>query len=165
MYEKTDLQYHDSSVDTIKYEDNKPEPESLTTVVGIKCDEGIIFASDSLYTGDISRMFGSKIYGINKSVILGATGRIDQISMLENALKQKLKDNTYDDDAWRFDVEEVLLELHEKYNIRWTKKLKKETTVFKPQSILGAKLKDDGMLNRFLYVSIIEDDLMSVMLN
>jgi hypothetical protein len=54
-----------------------------------------------------------------------------------------LDNNIYTDyEALHFDVTEVLLELHKKYNTRWSEKLEKETVVFEPRSILGVRLKD-----------------------
>ncbi len=138
IYEKTDLSYYNSSLDIIKYEDNKSESESLTTILGIKNKDGIIIASDSQFTGLDGKDFGSKIFKINDSMILGISGRMDQMAILVKRLEQKFKNKIFS----KFVLESILLKLHEEYNIRWTKALKKDTTIFNPPSILDVRTKD-----------------------
>ena len=115
----------------------------MTTVIGIRCNEGIILASDSQFTSDrIKILGGSKVFKINNFIALGAAGSVSQMSMLADSLKQKLGENIYSDLELRTNIEDVLLELHKNYNLRWSKALEKETFVFNPSAILGGKLND-----------------------
>lgn len=121
--------------------DDVDETDYLTTVVGIKSSNGIVFASDSLFTGDETKMFGSKIFKVNHSIALGISGRMDQMEILFEALEQKIKDTKYShNDALESDIIDALLALHKKYNLKWSEGLGKDVIVFKPESMLGAKL-------------------------
>ena len=126
--------------------------EPLTTVVGIKSKDGITLASDSQYTVDRMKILdGSKIIQINNFVALGAAGYVSQMNILADALKQKLGQNTFSDLELRTKIEDALLELHKNYNLIWSKALEQETYVFKPSSIIAAKLKD-GSFNLYKIV-------------
>lgn len=114
------------------------DSEDLTTVLGIKNKEGIIIASDSQFTGLDGKEFGSKIFKINNSMILGISGRMDQMAILIEKLEQKFCNKIFD----KKEVESVMLKLHKEYNIRWTNELGKDTTIFNPQSLLGVRTKD-----------------------
>src|SRR5688572_16612328 len=83
--------------DDIKYIiEDTVELEPLTTVIGIKCNDGIILASDSQFTADKMKFFGgSKLFKINNFVALGAAGNVSQMTMLADALKQKLGENIF----------------------------------------------------------------------
>lgn len=133
-------------LDDIKYStENIIRPEPLTTVIGIRCIDGIILASDSqLSTNYIKNLHGSKIFPINRFIALGSAGQVSQMKILVTELKQRLGDNIYDDADLRFNIEEVLLALHKSYNIHWSVSLERPTMVFFPSSILGAKLKDNS---------------------
>jgi 20S proteasome alpha/beta subunit len=51
----------------------------MTTVIGIKCSDGIVLASDSQFTADKTRSLGgSRIFKVNDSIALGAAGYLDQ---------------------------------------------------------------------------------------
>jgi 20S proteasome alpha/beta subunit len=130
--------------DDIKYIiEDTAEIEPLTTVIGIKSKDGIILASDSQFTAERMKFLGgSKIFKINDFVALGAAGSISQMAMLADALKQKLGETIFSDLELRTKIEDVLLELHKNYNLRWSKALEKTTYVFNPSSIVGAKLND-----------------------
>jgi len=125
IYEKTDLSYCNSSLDVIKYEDNKSEAESLTTILEIKNKDGIIIASDSQFTGLDGKDFGNKIFKINDSMILGISGRMDQMAILVKRLEQKFKNKIFS----KFVLESLMLKLHKEYNTRWTKALKRHNDI------------------------------------
>ena len=128
------------------------EIEPLTTVIGIKSKDGIILASDSQLTAERMKFLGgSKIFKINNFIALGSAGSVSQMNMLADALKQKLGENILSDLELRTNIEDVLLELHKNYNLRWSNALEKETNVFHPSSLLAAKLKD-GSFNLYKLV-------------
>jgi 20S proteasome alpha/beta subunit len=117
----------------------------LTTVIGIKCIDGIVLASDSqLSTNYIKNLHGSKIFPVNKFIALGSAGAVSQMRILVTELQRQMGDNIYDDVDLRFNIEEVLLALHKRYNIHWSASLERPTMIFTPSSILGAKLSDDS---------------------
>jgi 20S proteasome alpha/beta subunit len=142
-------------LDDIKYIiEDIPEIEPLTTVIGIKSMDGIILASDSQLTADkMKTLGGSKIFKINNFVALGAAGIVSQMNMLADALKQKLGNNILSDLELRTKIEDVILELHKNYNLRWTNALGQETFIFNPSSILGAKLKDGSFKLYRIYIA------------
>ena len=85
----------------------------MTNVIGIKCNDEIILASDSQLTaGKMKTLDGSKIFKINNFVALGAAGIESQMNMLADALKQKLDNNILSDLELRTKIEDVILELH-----------------------------------------------------
>lgn len=66
------------------------------------------------------------------------------MKMLVEGLEQKLGNNVFSDLDLRTRIEDILLDLHKRYNLRSSKTLSRDTLVFKPSSILGVRLKDDS---------------------
>jgi len=79
----------------------------LTTVISIKCKDGIVIASDSQGTSNTIKLKSKKIYGINKFVGLGGAGDSSQIKFVVNQLEKDLKSNEYKE----FEVEELLQDM------------------------------------------------------
>ncbi len=123
----------DNTLDDIKsITEDIAETEPLTTVVGIKSKDGIVIASESLFSGEMTKTVGSKIYKINQYSVMGIAGILSQMNLLVEKLQQRLGDNTFSKDDFEINVEDALLELHNRYNARWSKALDKETVIFKP---------------------------------
>ncbi len=121
----------------------------MTTIVGIKSSDGIVLASDSLFTAGITKALGSKIFKVNDSIALGISGQMDQMETLFEELEKKLKDNTYNcKDDFESDVVGVSFVLHKRYNLKWSEELGRDIIIFKPESILGVRI---GNNNYFLY--------------
>jgi 20S proteasome alpha/beta subunit len=126
----------------IKYATTDEAVGPLTTVIGIKCSDGVILASDSQFTANKMKILdGSKIFQINKFTALGAAGRISQMKELVDELKAKLGKNILTDLEVRKRIENVLLTLHLRYNKPRSEKIGYTVTPFRPSSILGVKLK------------------------
>lgn len=132
--------------------DDLQKTDILTTIVGIKSNDGIVFASDSLFTGDITKMFGSKIFKINDFTVMGVSGNKDHMEILFEAFEQKFKDNAYRcKQEVESDITSILLSLHKKYNLKWSEELGKDVVIFNPESIVGIRLGNNEYLLYRLY--------------
>lgn len=121
----------------------------MTTIVGIKSSDGVVLASDSLFTADVTKALGSKIFKVNDSIALGISGRMDQMESLFEDLEKKLKDNTYNcKDDFESAVLDVSFALHKRYNLKWSEELGRDIIIFKPESILCVRI---GNKKYFLY--------------
>ena len=95
----------------------------MTTVIAVKCNEGIIIASDSQSTaGDTKNLMTSKIFEVNKYVGIGCAGFIGHIDSLVDKMKEKLYDGLMTDSETRRTINDCLLELHIQFNIEYAKK-------------------------------------------
>jgi 20S proteasome alpha/beta subunit len=76
----------------------------LTTVIAIKCKDGIVIASDSQGTSNTIKLKSKKIYGISKFIGLGGAGDSSQIKYVVNQLGKDLKSQ----ENKEFELEESL---------------------------------------------------------
>jgi 20S proteasome alpha/beta subunit len=120
----------------------------MTTVIAIRASNGIVFSSDSLFIGGDVKKFGTKIFQINDSVVLGVAGRIDHSNLLIDALRKQLGNQYYDKESFEYQIEDALLNLHRRYNLRWTELLGINSSIFSPQAIVGVRF---GMNDYGLY--------------
>lgn len=67
----------------------------MTTVIAIKCKDGIVIARDSQGTSNTIKLKSKKIYGINKFIGLGGAGDSSQIKYVVKFCKQ-IVDLTHD---------------------------------------------------------------------
>jgi len=79
----------------------------LTTVIAIKCKDGIVIASDSQGTSNTIKLKAKKIYGVNKFIGLGGAGDSSQIKYVINQLGKDLKSQ----ETKEFELEESLQDL------------------------------------------------------
>ena len=79
----------------------------MTTVIAIKCKDGIVIASDSQGTSNTIKLKAKKIYGINKFIGLGGAGDSSQIKYVVNQLGKDLKSQ----ENKEFELEESLQDL------------------------------------------------------
>ena len=63
----------------------------MTTVIAIKCKDGIVIASDTQGTSNTIKLKAKKIYGINKFIGLDGAGDSSQIKCVVNQLGKDLK--------------------------------------------------------------------------
>jgi 20S proteasome alpha/beta subunit len=93
----------------IDISDNLTSEEELTTVIAIKCNEGIIIATDSQATaGDTKNLMASKIFEVNKNIGIGCAGVIGHIDSLVDKMKEKLSDELMSDAYTRKNIIDVL---------------------------------------------------------
>ncbi len=140
------------------------EVKPLTTVVGIKCNDGIVLACDSQGSYkkglDMKSLDENKIFPIPKGrqpayLALAGSGDSAQIKMCVEELAEGLGDQRFSDRQLRENVLSVLLELHRKHNVERSRflGLAEVGMFFHPVSILGAKLEDiNGQMSFGLYL-------------
>ncbi|MDN5846695.1 MAG: hypothetical protein L0H53_10530, partial [Candidatus Nitrosocosmicus sp.] len=118
----------------------------MTTVIGIKCTDGIIIASDSQATSpSMKNMEESKIFKISDSICIGASGDIRHIKILVEKLKKDIGELVYNNESQIRDcIYESLLSLHKFYNVDRSFRLGyKETKLFfQPSALLAVKIPD-----------------------
>jgi 20S proteasome alpha/beta subunit len=134
---------HDLETDYIDdFEYN--EAASLTTALAIKCNNGIVFASDSQSTSDFRKsknLDTSKIFKINNYTGLTGSGDSLHINIVAEELKKVLPYETINSDELLKKLEAALLDLHKKHNTIRSELLGYSETksLFHPICIVGAK--------------------------
>jgi 20S proteasome alpha/beta subunit len=126
-------------IDTVSTNDKS----LLTTVIGIKSNDGIVLASDSqISSGDLKNLEGTKLFRINDYVALGCAGDIAEAQMFIEELSIRLTNELLDRKQLRKLVEAVLLQFYKEYAVDWSKKLKLGSIVnfYNPVSLLSARL-------------------------
>jgi 20S proteasome alpha/beta subunit len=97
----------------------------MTTVIGIKCKDAIVIASDSQATSEtIKDLQASKIFPINKSIGIGAAVDIGHITELVDQLGERL--NVYEfetDRQLRGYLDSLLVDLSRIYNLERSARL------------------------------------------
>jgi 20S proteasome alpha/beta subunit len=124
------------------------EPEPMTTVIGIRCSDGIVIGTDTQATARTGRtkdLRAEKILGINKFSAMAGSGESDHVKRLWSVIRRKIGNKFYTDDKMIEELESILDELYNKYNVQKSEKMgfSESQILFHPTSILGAKLKDD----------------------
>ncbi len=122
--------------------------ENMTTIIGIKCKDGIVIASDSQASSQMKNMQVSKIFKINDNIGIGTAGSERSIKILVETLQQRLKpENLESEQKLRDNLENILLELHRHYSFERSRKLgfddKNIRNFFEVEAIVGAKLSND----------------------
>ncbi len=132
--------------------------ESLTTIIVIKCIDGIVIASDSQVTAQSTKnMDHSKIYEINKFMGIGAAGDKRHIDILVDAFRQNIGQKQFESESELYQtIYNTLLEIHRIYNIERSRRLgyKVDKLFLNVVAILAAKLSDGTF-----YVYYIPTDL------
>jgi 20S proteasome alpha/beta subunit len=118
----------------------------MTTVIGIKCKDGIVIASDSQVTSEaIKDLQTSKIFPINPSIVVGAAGNMGHISVFVDDLKRRLSEYTFETETQlRNYIDESLVGLYRVYNLERSIRLgyAAANIIFNAVGLLGAKLTD-----------------------
>lgn len=126
----------------------KDKLKRMTTIIAIKCHEGIVLASDSQATSPISKeMEVSKIFQINTSMGIGGAGNEGHIKVLVQALRQEFGEEEFDSEPeLKKRIIKVLLELHKFYNVDPSRFLGFQNIqyFFQPYALLGVKLSDNS---------------------
>jgi 20S proteasome alpha/beta subunit len=114
----------------------------MTTVIGIKCTEGIVIASDSQATSEaIKDLQTSKIFPINNSMCVGAAGNIGHIRILTEELKKGLDGYVFDTESQlTSQLDDMVVNLHRIYNVQRSARLGYSTPaiIFNANGILAA---------------------------
>ncbi len=145
----------------------------MTTIIAIKSTDGIVMASDSQATTPTTKNLEvSKIYRINDSIGMSASGKEFQIKILLDKLKQDLENKEFDSESnLRKQLDNILIELYKTYNVERSIKLGyKETKLhFNPQALIAAKLKNNEFCLYYIYfnettswITLIDSDYMAI---
>lgn len=130
----------------LNYIASQKSRDPMTTVVGIKSNDGIVLASDSQATGELIKDIGmSKIFRINASMGIGVSGIVGHIKILQQMFKQEFKSAQFETELdVRQNAEKILCELFRKYNVERSDRLGFKTTqyLFDGSAILCTKLND-----------------------
>ncbi|MGB7882357.1 MAG: hypothetical protein WBL44_06485 [Nitrososphaeraceae archaeon] len=114
----------------------------LTTVIGIKCRDGVVIGTDSQFTDrvyDTKSLNENKIHKINDFMILGGAGDPYQTKVLVDSLQEHLGNKQYSDKELRKSIRRVLIRLHEEYNPN-------PPLSFYPLSLLAARTEESCIL-------------------
>jgi 20S proteasome alpha/beta subunit len=115
------------------------ETESLTTIVAIKCPDGIVMASDGQATAGKMKTLGvSKISDINYFMAVGGSGDADNIILFVDYLTQSFTQISLTESDFRDKMEEFFTRLHKRYNQGLN------TNRFNPTLLIGAKNANDS---------------------
>jgi 20S proteasome alpha/beta subunit len=122
-------------------------PEPLTTVIGIRCSDGIVIGTDSqatARTGKTKDLRAEKILEINKFSALAGSGDSNHLNKLESALRLRIGRKSFNDYDLVEVLESVLNSLYKKYNVQKSREMgfRETKEIFHPSSIFGTKLKD-----------------------
>jgi 20S proteasome alpha/beta subunit len=107
------LESDDSENINLNYQDSLQDEsrEPMTTVVGIRSNTCVVLASDSQWTSNV-KAFSSKLFKINESIGLGASGSRSYINTLVNRLRQNiLTDDLVDESLLTQRIDKILCEL------------------------------------------------------
>ena len=96
------------------------EEEPLTTIVGLKCTDGIVMASDSQATvrDDKTKILGvTKIFNINNFMAVGGSGDADNVTLFVENLIGEFPQMLATEGVLRDKIQNLTLRLHKKYNL------------------------------------------------
>jgi 20S proteasome alpha/beta subunit len=114
------------------------QEDLLTTVIGIKCKDGVVIGTDSQFTETTygtKSLTENKIHRINEFMILGGSGDVYQTNVLVESLQENLSNKQYSDIELReIIMEKVLRPLYKEYNPDPTQRIS-----FYPLSLLAAR--------------------------
>lgn len=116
----------------------------VTTVIGIKCIDGIVIASDSQASSETRKdLETSKIFTINPSIGVGAAGSIGHIRVFVEELKRRLATYTLETDTQlRGYIDGSLVDLYRIYNLERSLSYATSSIIFNADGLLGARLTD-----------------------
>ena len=167
---RTYEQYDDLEDISLKYVDMSHDLriDSLTTMLGIKSNDGALLTSDSKVSNEYVKDRASKIFRINRSIGVGVSGDLGYIRILVDKLTHSLvKMQSFTELTLRHKIDdEVVCPLFREYNVERAKKvgLKPVLNIFDVSAIVCAKTKDRSFVQYMLTfypqprIYLIEDD-------
>jgi hypothetical protein len=122
------------------------EIDPLTTIMAIKCHDGIVMASDSQATQKVrTKTLGvTKIFNVNNFMGVGGSGDADNIELSVGHLTQEFPRMSPSENVFRDKIENVFLHPHKKYNLDAREYLGQDTNRFNPTLLIGAKNDDNS---------------------
>lgn len=148
--------------------DSNEYVEPMTTLIGIKCVDGIVMASDSQATHRVERtktLGATKIFIINNFMTVGGAGNAYDIKLLVEELEKQFSKQPLSEDDTRELIRRIVLGLHKRYNtdqIQYLGERAKE--LFRPVAVIGIQLKEGDfglyLVNEDAMVYPIEEQLL-----
>ncbi|NAL78157.1 hypothetical protein DYY65_07905 [Nitrososphaera sp. AFS] len=123
------------------------ETDPLTTIVAIKCPDGIVMASDSQATvrAERAKMLGvTKISNVNNFIAIGGSGDADNITLFVEHLREEFPQMSSTKSEFRDKIQNVFWCLHKKYNLDSREFLGINAHPFNPTLLVGAKNEDNS---------------------
>jgi 20S proteasome alpha/beta subunit len=122
------------------------ETEPLTTILAVKCPDGIVMVSDSQATVRAEKMKTlavTKIFSVNNFISVGGSGDADNIALFVDHLKHEFSDMSPNESEFRDKLQNAFWYLHKKYNLDARQYLGPNANPFNPILLVGAKNGDD----------------------
>jgi 20S proteasome alpha/beta subunit len=122
------------------------ETEPLTTIVAIKCPDGIVMASDSQATvRDKTKTLGvTKIFDVNNFIGGGGSGDADNIILFVEHLREEFPRMSSTESEFRDKIQNVFWRLSKKYNLDAREYLGINAHPFNPTLLVGTKNEDNS---------------------
>jgi 20S proteasome alpha/beta subunit len=125
--------------------------KQLTTIVGIKCKDGVVISSDSQASGEVIKNLGvSKIFKINNNIGLGCAGTASHIKKLVKEIEKRMNGNTKLEtkDDFKKELEHIVIELHRTNIVEKAGDMgyPPRNDLFDVGALLGAKINNDFYL-------------------
>ena len=123
------------------------ETESLTTILAIKCPDGIVMASDSQATVRVEKAKSlgvTKVFNVNNFIRVGGSGDADNITLFVEHLIQEFPQMLSTESEFRDKIQNVFWRLHKKYNSDSREFLGINAHPFNPTLLVGAKNEDNS---------------------
>jgi 20S proteasome alpha/beta subunit len=116
------------------------DEEPLTTIIAVRCPDGVVIASDSQATEAKMKTLGvTKVSILNNIIAVGGSGDADDIRLCIEHLKQEFTQVSFTESEFRDKIQHLLLRLHKKYNLDTKEYLGKDAYPFKPNLFVGTK--------------------------
>jgi 20S proteasome alpha/beta subunit len=122
------------------------ETDPLTTIVAIKCPDGIVMASDSQATvRDKTKTLGvTKIFDVNNFIGGGGSGDADNIILFVEHLREEFPRMSSTESEFRDKIQNVFWRLSKKYNLDAREYLGINAHPFNPTLLVGTKNEDNS---------------------
>lgn len=119
----------------------------LTTALGIKCDDGIVMASDSQSTSKTGRtksLDSTKILQINKFIGMTGSGDAYHIKTVAEEAKKRFWEKKFSQMDLEKSLNKMIKDLHKEHNTIRSEELgyKEVKRMFHPQCLIGAAHSD-----------------------
>lgn len=124
--------------------------EPLTTILAIKCPDGIVMASDSQATvRDKTKTLGvTKIFNVNNFMGVGGSGDADNVKLFVKNLIGIFPQMLPAESDFSNKIQNLTWRLHKKYNLD-AKEFLGNVTPFAPDLVVGVKIAD-GIFGLYL---------------
>lgn len=118
----------------------------MTTLIGIKCVDGIVSDSQATYKFEGTKDLDvNKISVVKNTLTIGGAGNANNIRLLIEELETHASDEPLSDKDTLELIRKTVLGLHKKYNTDQIPYLgDKARDLFKPTVVIGAQLKDSN---------------------